>query len=194
MNTKELNINNIKVEQTNGINHFITVYDDNNKLLAKANCIKDYLKDFSSNWFYSSLMKAELDFFYCTLFNDYEKELLKDASLDEFIMYINDNHEDNAKILNNLYNMRKNLEEILYNNLEFQNKEFIFVDSINAIDGYGAGTLIVNYLKDNYDLIFLYSLEESEDYWTNKVNFKELFNGYMYWTDNQKLNEILSAI
>lgn len=193
MSLKELNINNIKVEQTNGINHFITVYDDNNKLLAKANCIKDYLKDFSSNWFYSSLMKAELDFFYYTLFNDYEKELLKDASLDEFIMYINDNYDD-AEILNNLYNIRKNLDEILDNNLDIQNKEFIFVDSINAIEGYGAGTLIINYLKDNYDLIFLYSLEESEEYWTNKVNFKELFNSYMYWTNHKKLDDILSSI
>lgn len=195
MNLKELSFNNINVEYPLTIqqenNPVIRVYNEDNEVLAKANCKKTTLQNFSANWFYNMLLEPEMNYFFLEVFSEEERELTNNLPLDEYVQYINDNYGYESSILNDLYAKYLKVETLLYNNSSIKSDECIYIEYIESIKNSGAGTLIVDYLKENCNLIFLYSTDEALDYWTDKVNFKEVSNNYMYWTNNKELNDIL---
>lgn len=194
---EKLSFENIKVVQESNYplpdSTVIYVLDDNNECLAKADCNITSLNDFVSDWFSSIILKPEINYFFIEIFNDEERKLTDSMNLDEYISYINKTYgEDEASTLNELYNIYLKLEEYISENILNGYTKCVCINSINSTyDNTGAGTLIVDYLKENYELIFLYGTEEAEGYWLDKVNFKEIINGFMYWTDNEKLNNIL---
>lgn len=195
MSLKELSLNNVKMEyplttqQEN--NPVIRVYNEDNEILAKADCKKATLQNFSANWFYNMLLEPEMNYFFLEVFSEEERELTNNLPLDEYVQYINDNYGYESSILNDLYAKYLKVETLLYNNSSIKSDECIYIEYIESIKNSGAGTLIVDYLKENCNLIFLYSTDEALDYWIDKVNFKEVSNNYMYWTNNKKLNDIL---
>lgn len=196
-NLEKLSFKNIRVVESNdvlfGKRLNISVLDNNYECLAEARCSVTYLKDFAHEWFYSEILEPEVNYFFNEIFSDEERKITDGMSLDKYVTYINDKYgEDEASTLNELYNDYINLNKYTSSNLLNQYNKCIRInDIISNYDNTGAGTLIVDYLKENYELIFLYGIEEAEGYWLDKVNFKEIINGFMYWTDNEKLNEIL---
>lgn len=196
-NLKKLSFDNIRVTEDDntlfGQRLNISVLDDKCECLAEAKCSVTYLKDFAPEWFYSEILEPEINYFFNEMLNDEERKIADNMSLDKYVNYINDKYgEDEASTLNELYKEHVNLNKYVSNNLLKQYNKCIRIDFINSNYGNtGAGTLIVDYLKENYELIFLYGIEEAEGYWLDKVNFKEIINGFMYWSKNEKLNKIL---
>ena len=170
----------------------IKVLDENNDCLAEANCSVGYLKDFTYDYFVPELLQKEVDYFFLEEFNEDDKEKTKNVSLDYFIKYVNSKYEDtDTSTLNELYKSYIDLNNYLPNN-KLDNREYVCLNSIQSnYDNTGAGTLIVDYLKENFKLIYLYATMEVEGYFLNKANFKQILNGFMYWTNDKKLNEIL---
>lgn len=196
-NLEKLSFKNIRVTQNIdpifGEYIKIMVIDNDCKCLAEAKCNTTLLKDFTSEWFYSEILEPEMNYFFLNVFNDEERNKTDNMSLDKYVAYINDKYgEDEASTLNNLYKTYINLKDYNSKNILNSYNTCVHINSINSnYDNTGAGTLIVDYLKENYDLIFLYGTEEACGYWLNKVNFKEILNGYMYYTNNKELNKIL---
>lgn len=196
MSLKELNFSNVREDyplttsQEN--NPTFKVYDDNNDLLGEADCKRMTIKQFVFNWFYDFMLKPEINYCFSEVCNDEDKALTNNLDLEDYVKFLNNNYGYEVITLNSLYNCYLKLEELLSEDSSLQDRECIFIDYIHAQEGSGAGTLIVDYLKDKYGFIFLYGEEYAESYWEDKVGFKEIFNGYMYWSDNQKLSDILS--
>ena len=200
-NFKDLSFKNIAVEYNsnnifgNKIN--IRVISEDNDCLAEANCQVESLKDFSSNCFYPELLQKEIDYFFLEVFSDEERIKTKDISLSELVEYINNKYgEDDTSTLNELYKSYININDYLSDNKTsnavFNSDEYVRINNISSsYENTGAGTLIVDFLKENFKLIFLYGTMEAEGYWLDKVNFKEILNGFMYWSNDKKLNEIL---
>lgn len=196
-NLEKLSFENIRVTQGAdpifGKYMKIMVIDSNYECLAEAKCSTILLKDFISEWFYSEILESEINYFFLDVFNDEERNKTNSMGLDKYVAYINNKYgEDEASTLNNLYKIYINLKNYNSKNIFNSYNTCIRINSIDSnYDNTGAGTLIVDYLKENYELIFLYGIEEAQGYWLNKVNFKEILNGYMYWTNNKELNKIL---
>lgn len=196
-NFKELSFDNIEVNYSSsdilGEKLNITVLDNDGDCLAESKCEKISLKEFVSNWFYTELLEPEINYFFLHVFNNKEREKTDKMPLDKYIKYINNKYgEDEASVLNSLYETYISLKNYISSNLLLQHYECVIINSINSsYEETGAGTLIIDYLKETYELIFLYSTEEAEGYWLDKAGFKEILNGFMYWTNNEKLNEIL---
>lgn len=197
---KELSFENIVVKNTLsdifGERLEISVLTNENNLLAGAICKEFLLKDFAKDMFYPELLKREINYFYLEVFGDKERIKTENMPLDNFIKYVNVKYgEDEATTLNYLYEMYNNLNNYTSNNILNQNSKCIFIHDICSIyEKTGAGTLIVDYLKENYDMIFLYSMYSAQSYWVDKVGFKEISNGFMFWTTNSELNKILYDI
>ena len=196
-NSEKLSFENIRVVESNdalfGERLNISVLDNEYECLAEAKCSVNYLKDFTTNWFYPEILEPEINYFFNEIFTDEERKLTNNMSLDKYVAYVNDKYgEDEASTLNELYKEYINLNKYISSKISNQYNKCIRINVINSnYDNTGAGTLIVDYLKENYELIFLYGTEEAEGYWLDKVNFKEILNGFMYWSNNEKLNEIL---
>ena len=196
-NLEKLSFENIRVVESNdalfGERLNISVLDNEYECLAEAKCSVNYLKDFTTDWFYPEILEPEINYFFNEIFTDEERKLTNNMSLDKYVAYINDKYgEDEASTLNELYKEYVNLNKYISSKISNQYNKCIRINVINSnYDNTGAGTLIVDYLKENYELIFLYGTEEAEGYWLDKVNFKEILNGFMYWSNNEKLNEIL---
>ena len=196
-NSEKLSFENIRVVESNdalfGERLNISVLDNEYECLAEAKCSVNYLKDFTTDWFYPEILEPEINYFFNEIFTDEERKLTNNMSLDKYVAYVNDKYgEDEASTLNELYKEYINLNKYISSKISNQYNKCIRINVINSnYDNTGAGTLIVDYLKENYELIFLYGTEEAEGYWLDKVNFKEILNGFMYWSNNEKLNEIL---
>lgn len=200
-NLEKLSFENVEIEYP--LSRYITddlilkVYSDDGEVLAKAKCKKTYIKDSLANYFYEELLEPEINYLFYYVLNEEERNLTDSMPIDEYVQYINSNFgEDEASTLNELYSTYKDLNklirEYIRKGLLSQYSECIYINMIDSkYDKTGAGTLIVEYLKDNYDLILLYSTDETQMYWENKVDFKEILNGNMYWSKNEKLNRIL---
>lgn len=197
---KELSFENIvtknTLSSTFGEGTEISVLAKDNNLLAKATCKEFLLNDFAKNMFYPELLKREINYFYLEVFGDKERIKTENMPLDNFIKYVNVEYgEDEVTTLNYLYEIYNSLNNYTSNNALNQNSKCICIYDICSIyEKTGAGTLIVDYLKENYDMIFLYSMCSAQSYWVDKVDFKEILNGFMFWTTNTKLNEILCGI
>lgn len=198
MSLKELNFSNVREDyplttsQEN--NPTFKVYDDNNDLLSEANCKRMTIKKFVFNWFYDVILKSEINYCFLEVFDDEDRALTNNLDLEDYVKYMSNNYEDESIRLEGLYKMYVKLEQLLSEDSSLIERECIFIDYIYAQSGFGAGTLIVDYLKNKYDFIFIYGEEYAESYWEDKVSFKEMFNGYMYWTNHKKLDDILSSI
>lgn len=196
-NFEKLSFDNVKVDYSFndifGTRLNIRVLSDDGECLAEASCKKIQLKDFVSDYFYPELLEKEINCFFLDVFSDKERANTDNISLDDYIKYINNKYsEDETSTLNELYKNYNTLNDYISNNILNGYYDCICINSINSsYENTGAGTLIVDYLKENYGLIFLYATMEAEGYFLDKANFKEILNGYMYWTDNKKLNEIL---
>lgn len=196
-NLEKLSFENVKIEyplNRNIVNDLIIkVYDDDGEVLAKAKCEKTPVKNSLINYFYQEILEPEINCLFYDTLNNEERNLTDSMSIDEYIEYMNNNFDKNeTELLNELYDKYINLIKLIQNDLSYQYSDCIYIDTINSkYKNTKAGTLIVEYLKDNCDLILLYSTEEAHDYWKNKVDFKEILNGNMYWSNNEKLNEIL---
>ena len=192
-NYKDLSFENVKVEYYHDDKFKVYVIGKDGEALAEAKCEKLRMKDFVSDYFYPALLETEINYFFNELFNSEERSLTNNMPLDKYVNYVNDKYgEDEASTLNELYNKYCNLRDYVFSGLLNQYSECILIDTIEAnFEKTGAGTLIVDYLKDNCSFIFLYGTAEAESYWSNKANFKEILNGHMYWSDNEKLNAIL---
>lgn len=196
-NLKKLSFDNVKVyysfSDLFGERLNIEVLSDEGECLSEAVCKILTIKDFAYDVFYLELLEPEINYFFSNVFGDKERTKTENMPLDDYIKYVNAKYgEDEASTLNELYKIYTSLNKYNSDNLLARNYKCIYINSINSsYDKTGAGTLIVDYLKENYELIFLYGTMETEGYWLDKVNFKEILNGFMYWTDNKKLNEIL---
>ena len=196
-NFNKLSFDNMKVDHSFsdlfGERLNITVLSDEGECLAEAICKICTVKDFAYDCFYLELLEPEINYFFSDVFGDKERTKTENMPLDEYVKYINVKYgEDEASTLNELYKTYTSLNKYNSDNLLARNHKCVSIKSINSsYDKTGAGTLIVDYLKENYELIFLYGTMEAEGYWLDKVNFKEILNGFMYWTENEKLNEIL---
>lgn len=171
----------------------IRVLSNDGECLAEANCKKFELKNFVSDHFYPELLENEINYFFLELLNNNERRETDEMPLDDYIKYINNKYgEDETSTLNELYKTYINLNAYISNSILNGYSDCICIKSINSsYENTGAGTLIIDYLKENFELIFLYGTMEVEGYFLDKVNFKEILNGFMYWTENEKLNEIL---
>lgn len=191
---EKLSFENIRVSYKDIIENIkITVVDYDNPCLAEADCTVFSLNEFVVDWFYSKVLYPELNYFFLEMLTKEERKITDAMSINEYIKYLNSKfNENDTIIINELYQTYLNLEKYISTNILTRHRECILINSIESYhDNTGAGTLIVDYLKDKYELIFLYSIEDAEEYWLDKVNFKEIFNSFMYWTNNKKLNEIL---
>jgi hypothetical protein len=97
------------------------------------------------------------------------------------------------------YNSEFNIAEDLKSDLNYDNKitadkNYLQEKVINKLDngitldavesvvtGLNAGTKIVNYLKNKYNSILLYALEEATTYW-NKQSFNNIEDCYYIWS------------
>lgn len=191
---EKLSFENIRVSYKDILENIkITVADYDSPCLAEADCTVFRLNEFVLDWFYSKVLYPELNYFFLEMLTKEERKITDSMGINEYIKYLNSKFdEDDTITINELYQTYLNLEKYISTNILTRYTECILINSIESYhDNTGAGTLIVDYLKDKYELVFLYSIEDAEEYWLDKVNFKEMFNGFMYWSDNKKLNEIL---
>lgn len=145
----------------------VSCFDIDYKLLSKA--ILDSSQNCSVLSFINSLIEDEEGYL------SEEYNILKDNK-DTLLEY----DEGNLKYLYEIKAQVSLLEDKLSNG--------IFIDCITAKNsGTGAGTFIVNYLKEKYDFIILYSIMDSEDYWA-KQNFKCFYDGYYIFDKNNILD------
>jgi hypothetical protein len=61
-----------------------------------------------------------------------------------------------------------------------KNNGILLVAIESFIDGIGAGTAIVNYLKENYNCIWLYAMADAEEYW-QKQEFDDIGDYNYIW-------------
>lgn len=171
---------------------------ENNEILSMVVGKEMSLKDFVSQHFYREILVPELkdtfDDVYNVLSNEDKQLINKNLSVKDFIKFLNDKYEEYAdefEILNSIFETYENLVNYSSDNHKCNTSCFV-LDSIETLhDGTGAGTLLINYLKENYDFIYLYSIMDIESYFKDKVDFKEIINGFMYWSNKEKLKEIL---
>ncbi|MBQ8997118.1 MAG: hypothetical protein IJ086_15295 [Clostridium sp.] len=193
-NFKNLSFNNIKIEDSSlgGIVK-ISVIADTQECLAEARCKILNFKDFAYHCFYKELLNPEIQYVCSEFLSSEQYEYAKALAIENFMEYANENCcEDDISTLNYLYEKYDNLNKYILNNVSLQEAKCICIDNIESYyEKSYAGTLIVDYLKSNYLLIFIYGTWEAEEYWKKKACFKEILNGFMYYTDNIKLNEIM---
>jgi hypothetical protein len=187
---KDLSFDNIKKG-----NHDLTVIGENikfsvvenNEILAEAMCSIMSIKEFANNYYLNFFVKDELNQFKNILNLDKE---LSDDYIKNCIELISLNYcEEETRSLKWLYNNYNTLKDFAKLNPD---EKCVYIDWIKAHkEGLGAGTLIIDYLKDNFDMIVLYGEIDTEDYWLDIVNFREILNGHMYWSKLDIINEIL---
>lgn len=197
VNFEKLSFENIEVTSESsgllGKRVYIKVLNDDGEILAEANCNETDMNDFTTDWFYSEILEPEINDFFFEILNNEERKLADNMDLEKYIAYINDKcGEDETSTLNKLYKTYVNLNKYNSSDIFKRYAKCVRINSINAnYEKTGAGTLIVDYLKEKYELIFLYATSEVDGYFLDKANFKEILNGFMYWSENEKLNEIL---
>lgn len=87
-----------------------------------------------------------------------------------------------------LYNLKTNI--IDNKNLFSKGLSVLFLEAFE--EKTRAGTFIVDYLKDIYDYIILYSDCEAIEYW-EKQSFIEFFDGYYFWSKNTQIINLLKS-
>ena len=155
---------------------------DEGETLAMAKCRSYNAKEFNKNVFYSFLVENEVNYTFNEILTAEERKLTNDMPLDDYANYVSENYPEDSETLTELCNMYFNLKNFGDKNTF---ASFVHIDWIEACEGHGAGTLIVDALKEKY------SDCEVESYWKDKHNFKEILNGHLYWSDNKELNKIL---
>lgn len=174
---------------------------NNSEILSEVIGTEMSLNNFVSSNFYHEIIKPELHYVFDNVLSEEDKRWVdsRDIYLKDYIKFLNNKYnefEDELETLNNLFKAYDNLINCSLNNNENNNDTYCFVlDSIRTkYDGTGAGTLLINYLKENYNLIYLYSIMEIESYFKNKLDFNEIINGFLYWTDKEELKKTLNTI
>lgn len=170
------------------------VVNDSNEVLAEVKGNEISLREFTTNYFYNQILKPELDYVFEDILSDADKILANNMSVNEYVNFVNDKYREYERELdtfNELFNVYTNLIDYLSKNKDIDNYCFVLNSICANYDGTGAGTLLINYLKEHYNLIYLYSIAEIESFFLGKVSFKEIINGYLYWTNEEKLEEIL---
>ena len=173
--------------------HFAVV-DDSNEVLAEVKGNEVSLKDLIEDYYFNLILKPELEYVYCDILSKQDKVLVKAMSVNDYVEFVNNKYNidgDELSTFNALYEIYKNLLDYLAKNTDSNNYCFALNSICANYDGTGAGTLLINYLKEHYNLIYLYSIMDIEGYFLDKVNFAEIINGHMYWTNEEKLKEIL---
>lgn len=159
------------------------------ELLATAKCINYNAIEYNKYIFSGKILEDEINYTFTDVLSSEERKITDNMPLNKYVEYIKENHPEESEALEQLWNQSLRLKDFGEKNLLFN---AIYIDFIESFkDGSGAGTLIVNALKEKYSAIFLYSDSESEGYWKNKHNFREILNGHMYWSENEELNKIL---
>lgn len=159
------------------------------EVLATAKCINYNAIEYNKYIFSGKILEDEINYTFTDVLSSEERKITDNMPLNEYIKYIKENYPEESETLELLWKQHLKLKDFEKKDLFFN---AIYIDFIESFkDGYGAGTLIVNALKEKYSAIFLYSGSESEAYWKNKHNFREILNGHMYWSENEELNKIL---
>jgi ribonuclease HI len=186
---KNLSFDNIKKGNHDlfiiGKNIKFSVVQDS-EILAEAMCSIMSIEEFANNYYLNFFVKDELNQFKNILNLDEE---LSDNYIENCIKLISLEYcEEEISSLKWLYKNYNALKEFAKLNPD---KQCIYVDWIKAHkEGLGAGTLIVDYLKDSFDMIVLYGDIDAEAYWLDVVNFREILNGHMYWSKLDIINKI----
>ena len=170
------------------------VVNDSNEVLAEVKGNEISLREFVSNHFYNQILKPELDYVFEDILSSTDKMFVNNMSVNEYVKFINDKYRESGedlRTLNELFNVYTNLIDYLSKNEDVDNYCFALNSICANYDGTDAGTLLINHLKEQYNLIYLYSIAEIESFFLDKVSFKEIINGYLYWTNEEKLKEIL---
>lgn len=196
-NLEKLSFKNVEVEHS-FIPHMhnnvtIKVYSDDREVLAKAECEIINTKKFLPDFIYRNTLEPEIDSLFYDLLNEEERKLADSMLIDEYVDYMNNKFKDGeTELLNEFYNKCVKLNKFIEKDSSFLYADSVYLNTINSkYEKTGAESLIVEYLKDNCNLILLHSEEEFNEYWKNKAGFKEIFNGNMYWSNNEELNKIL---
>lgn len=171
----------------------ITCVDEKNTALATVKCTKLKLNEFVLDWFYSEILHPELNYFFYELLNKEERLHADSMTLSGYVDYLNNKFkETDTATMNGLYNIYNQLNEYISSNIFNREIKCILLNSIDSFEEDNDGlSLILDNLKEDYELITTICNEEIEDFLLEKSNFKELINSNVYWSSNEKLNDIL---
>lgn len=195
LNKLNFNENLIVMEKKNNDDFEMVARDRDNsdECSAKVNCRELKLNEFVLDWFYSEILHPELNYFFEELLSDEERLYVDCMGLDSYVSYLNNKFkETDTATMNGLYEVYIKLNEYINSNILNREIKCVLINTAESYNEDNTGlSLILNKLKEDFELIISYSNDDLEGYWLDIASFKELINYNLFWTSNKKLNEIL---
>ena len=188
-NGRELMIEKTKDEKSHAVEETHRVMEGETCLLKSNITHYNTLTSFKETWLDPNLIETEYDYI--------RNEALEEEAIEvDLPSLLYSSHEtqiellgefEDAQLLLALLTLRETLDSLP----QLKGLSIELIESSQS--GTGLGTALIEQYKQQVDYIVLYSTLEAETYW-EKQGFTEWINGFYFWTDNEKLNEIFRSL